>query len=172
MTKEEIRALFEDFYESWYSSLVRYVARLTGSTDLAKDVVQDSFLTLCNELVQGRHIENPKGWTFRVVRRQIGRQMSPGRRFTVSLDAADEALWVAPQEEEDGLSRLMAHLSPREQEVVLLRLEGFKYREIAEQLSIGASTVKELLARAMRKMRETGAGAFRCPSVEHANESF
>ena len=49
---------------------------------------------------------------------------------------------------------LLSVLSPREEEVLLLRLEALKYREIAEQLGIGINSVNTLLARALRKLQE------------------
>jgi len=44
-------------------------------------------------------------------------------------------------------------LSVREEEVVLLRLQSFKYREIAEKLGIGSKSVCTLLARAVKKLQ-------------------
>jgi len=52
---------------------------------------------------------------------------------------------------------LLSLLSPREEEVLLLRLEAFKYREIAEQLGISMNSVNTLLARALRKLQQATA---------------
>jgi RNA polymerase sigma factor (sigma-70 family) len=59
---------------------------------------------------------------------------------------------------------LLSVLSPREEEVLLLRLEALKYREIADQLGISMNSVNTLLARALRKLqqataRKTGEGS-------------
>jgi len=166
LEQEEIRRLFQEFYDSWYASLLRYVARSVGSVELAKDLVQESFLLLCKELLNGKKIENPKGWTFRVVRRQIGNYLRADRYSGVSFEPIEgtpgrdagefvrPALRVEADEEPDRLSRLMEPLSVREREVILLRLEGFRYKEIAEHLGIGSATVKTFLARALKKMQE------------------
>ena len=61
----------------------------------------------------------------------------------------------------EGAPLLLAVLSPREEEVVLLRLQSMKYREIADQLGIGTKSVCTLLARAIRKLQ----GASRSPDV-------
>ena len=45
-------------------------------------------------------------------------------------------------------------LSPREEEVLLLKLEALKYREIAAQLGISMNSANTLLARALRKLKE------------------
>jgi len=55
---------------------------------------------------------------------------------------------------------LLSVLSPREEEVLLLRLETLKYREIAEQLGISINSVNTLLARALRKLQEATSRPF------------
>ena len=52
------------------------------------------------------------------------------------------------------IRNLLSVLSPREEEVLLLRLEALKYREIAEQLGISMNSVNTLLARALRKLQQ------------------
>ena len=44
-------------------------------------------------------------------------------------------------------------LSKREKEVLALRLEEYKYREIADCLDISMKTVDTLVGRALRKLR-------------------
>jgi RNA polymerase sigma factor (sigma-70 family) len=48
-------------------------------------------------------------------------------------------------------------LSRREEEVLLLRLEAMKYREIADQLGISMNSVNTILARALQKLRKVAA---------------
>lgn len=52
------------------------------------------------------------------------------------------------------IRRLLSVLTPREEEVLLLRLEALKYREIADQLGISVNSVNTLLARALRKLQQ------------------
>jgi DNA-directed RNA polymerase specialized sigma24 family protein len=51
------------------------------------------------------------------------------------------------------IRNLLSVLSPREEEVLMLRLEALKYREVAEQLGISLNSVNTLLARALRKLQ-------------------
>ncbi len=44
-------------------------------------------------------------------------------------------------------------LSPREEEVLMLRLASLKYREIGEELGIATRAVSTLLARALAKLQ-------------------
>jgi DNA-directed RNA polymerase specialized sigma24 family protein len=57
--------------------------------------------------------------------------------------------------EYDDVAKILSQLSPREQEVMLLRMESLKYREIASELGISINSVATLLARALRKLTQT-----------------
>jgi DNA-directed RNA polymerase specialized sigma24 family protein len=56
--------------------------------------------------------------------------------------------------ENDEIGRLIATLSAREEEALLLRLQGFRYQEIASALHVKVNSVKTLLARALRKLHD------------------
>jgi RNA polymerase sigma factor (sigma-70 family) len=141
-------------FDRWYVPLVRYALRTTSNYELAEDLAQDTFMHLYQALRTGRRIEHPKAWTICVLRRAMNRQMKD-RSLHEQLDEAD-----LPGEPAAEISRLaeirslLSVLSPREEEVLLLRLEALKYREIADQLGISMNSVNTLLARALRKLQE------------------
>ncbi len=60
--------------------------------------------------------------------------------------------WTGPVAgfETDEVTRL---LTKREQEVLLLRMEGLKYREIGGELGLTIQSVSTLLSRALRKLQ-------------------
>jgi len=161
VTETQASALVSSLFGKWYSSLVRYAARFTGNVDLAEDLTQEVFLRLYRELRQSREIRNPKAWTLCVLRHEIGRAMRTQERYYASQATAEalENLPAADFEtigsllEIDQVTRLFSVLTPREEEVILLRLASLKYREIAERLGISPSSVNTLLARALRKLQ-------------------
>ena len=167
LSDEDIQKVFVDLYDGWYSSVVRYVGRLTGSVSVAEDHVHECFLLLCRELMRGKRIDNPKGWLFRVIRNELGKSKPTSRmpNTVVSLDALEHPdccpeLAVEMDVEVGDLTRMLTCLTLREEEVIMLRLEGFTYAEIATTLGIGHETVKTLMARSITKLRglaETGA---------------
>ncbi|MFN7934531.1 MAG: RNA polymerase sigma factor [Bryobacteraceae bacterium] len=156
MTRDDATAVVNGLFDSWYESMVRYAARLCGSVDEAEEIVQEAFLLLFDELVTGKAIENPRAWTFCVVRRGAGKRVQHHLKREVSLDDADvlDTMGVAPGFEAYGdWDRMMAVLTRRETEVVLLRLESMKYREIGAALGISGNSVNVLLARALKKLQ-------------------
>lgn len=161
MNRAETIRLIGELFESWYSSLVRYAMRITGSADIAEDIVQEAFVLLCQECRAGREIRSPKGWTLTVVRHQAQRyRASQKSGWMISAGEAAEEVQdthaFADSDrnvEIDDVTRMLSLLTSREEEVVLLRLQGMKYREIAGQLAISIPSVNTLLARALRKMQ-------------------
>jgi len=156
LTRDEAARVVSALFDGWYDSMVRYASRLTGSVCDAEEAVQEAFLHLFHELCAGTHIDNPRAWTFCVVKRGAARKVEHHQKREVPLGDAD--LFVAPclpsGVDDADLHRLLAVLTPREVEVVMLRLECMKYREIAKVLGISSGTVNVLLARALRKLQD------------------
>jgi RNA polymerase sigma-70 factor (ECF subfamily) len=72
---EQIRAAVD----AYQSRLIGFAARITGDTDSARDVVQDTFLRLCHHDLEeiGDHLP---AWLFRVCRNRaldVGRKEAP-----------------------------------------------------------------------------------------------
>jgi RNA polymerase sigma-70 factor (ECF subfamily) len=154
-----VSSLFED----WYAPLLRYACRATGSLESAEDLVQEAFTELYRALLEEKNIANPKAWTLCVVRRRIvDQQRAEARRggpllsiSEMSCPAASPPQPSTPGWEEETMTRLLSSLSAREEEVLLLRAKGLRYRQIADSLEISVNSVKTLLARAIRKMRQS-----------------
>jgi RNA polymerase sigma-70 factor (ECF subfamily) len=144
-------------YDRWYMALVRYALRTTENYAIAEDLAQETFMQLYQALRTGVNIEHPKGWTLSVLRRAMNRQMKDISLYD-SLDevkiAADPVTDIGGLFEFADTRTLLAVLTPREEEVLLLRLDAMKYREIADQLGISMNSVNTLLARALRKLQK------------------
>ena len=153
-------------------SLVRYALRTTANYELAEDLAQDTFMQLYQALRSDKSIEHPKAWTICVLRRAMNRQMKDR-----APDEPLDELEIAPETTADSphiadIRNLFSVLSPREEEVLLLRLEALKYREIADQLGISINSVNTLLARALRKLQEATTQANKKRVKEHADKQI
>jgi len=161
MTREEAGRLIDELFETWYPSLFRYLLRVTHSIEFAEDVAQETFMELYRALARGHTVDNAKAWTLRVAKRRVQREIHQHARNGPAMEALEAfettALPVfnspAKSLEWEELVGFFSALSPREEEVLLLRLEGLKYREIASQLGISANSVSTLLVRALAKLR-------------------
>ena len=143
--------------------LLAYASRmLHGDWQGAQDAVQETFLRLCRE--DPNKIESRvAAWLFsvcrsRVVDMQRTNHSTPidAAQVTVADPAPDAAEVVSDAEDKVLLNQLVDKLSPRQQEVLRLRLQaGLSYREIAEVTGLTISNVGFHLHEAVRNLRDT-----------------
>jgi RNA polymerase sigma factor (sigma-70 family) len=160
MDQAEAAYLVNALFEESAVFLVRFAYRRIRSGEAAEDVVQEAFLALYRDLRLGKQIRDPRAWMVGAVRNQICKVARSNARSGEELFPPEKLDLMASQrlteyeiESMDEAPLLLSVLSPREEEVVLLRLQSLKYREIADQLGIGTKSVCTLLARAIRKLQ-------------------
>lgn len=120
---------------------------------MAEDLAQETFCELYKSLRSGRTIDYPKAWTLCVLKREMNRRLKD-RSLYDPLNELDFAGGPTPGiSAVDDLQSLFHVLTHREGEVLLLRLESLKYREIADQLGISINSVNTLLSRALKKLQ-------------------
>jgi RNA polymerase sigma factor (sigma-70 family) len=146
-----------------HAPLVRYATRLTGDSDRARDIVQDTFVKLMAQppgAVDGHLAE----WLFTVCRhravdvlRKEGRMKSLDTFPADAMPAATEpppAAALERAETHDALLRLIGGLPPNQQEVVRLKFQnGFSYQEISRITALSVSNVGFQLHTALRRLR-------------------
>lgn len=171
MEAAKAERLVEALFACWGPFLARYVLQMTGSQEAADDAVQEAFLALYRDLRNGKFIRDPRSWTFGAVRNQIRKRTETLSHRSENLlpiemldrfaaeprwpDIAAESRWRdLPTKEGDNLDSTLSVLTVREREVVLLRMQSLKYREIARQLGNSEKSVATLLARALNKLRK------------------
>jgi len=182
MKKIEAQRLVNSLYVPYYSNLVRYAARVGGSLEIAEDVVQEAFIKLFRALLEDRKIDSPRAWLLCVVRRGVSHECQResrqrGRLTEMARSSGEPASAPASQgldlERRDELDHLLAGLTGRETDVLFQRMQALKYKEIASNLGIGTNTVKTLLARALRKMRNAAVqGPDRLTSHDELDEQI
>ncbi|MGB2985653.1 MAG: sigma-70 family RNA polymerase sigma factor [Phycisphaerae bacterium] len=149
-----------DHYER---PLTRYAARITGNIELARDVVQETFLRLCSEdpaEVDG-HLAQ---WLYTVcrsraldVRRKESRMHGLAKAVTnVSGDPEDDPARIVEGQERTGrVLQVLALLPGNQQEVIRLRFQSdLSYKEIASVMSLSVSNVGYLIHTAIKSIRE------------------
>ena len=161
MDEQRATQIVTELYESAYSGFVRFAARSVGIA-AAEDIVQESMMRLYQSLREGRVVENPRAWVICVARREVIRSLEErnkvraagaGLELVPSRDAFAPG-HGAPFHGDADLSQILSVLSNREEEVIALRMNSMKYREIGAELGIGIKAVGTLLARALRKLQD------------------
>jgi RNA polymerase sigma-70 factor (ECF subfamily) len=143
--------------------LLAYASRMLGGDwQGAQDAVQETFLRLCRE--DHSKIESRvAAWLFsvcrsRVIDMQRTNHTTPidASQVTVADSAPDVAQVASDAEDKVHLNQLVDKLSPRQQEVLRLRLQaGLSYREISEVTGLTVGNVGFHLHEAVRNLRDS-----------------
>jgi RNA polymerase sigma factor (sigma-70 family) len=149
-------------FDAHFPRLYRCLHRLSGEPELASDVVQEAFVRLYQ---RGSLPEEPAAWLISVAMNLFRNERTTrGRRLRLLTPARSEHSIADPPPSPDQAvtaeeSRRRARtaldaLPERERRMLLLRSEGYRYREIATALKLNEASVGVLLARARRMFRE------------------
>ena len=143
--------------------LMRYAQRITGELELARDVVQETFLKLCRQEraeVDG-HLSQ---WLFTVCRnRALDVQRKECRMSTTSalderISAAEAEAPGAVAEQKDSMVRVLQQLDrlpDNQQDVIRLKFQNeLSYREISDITGLTVSNVGFLLHVGLKRLRE------------------
>ena len=144
-----------------FASLFRYLYRLCGDSDLASDLAQEAFVRLYD---RGSVPHEPTGWLITVstnLYRDAERTGKRRARITTSQQADPSSHVDAPStdnqlitsETRDRVRTVLAALPLRDRQLLLLRHEGYSYRELGQILGIEEASVGTLLLRATRAFK-------------------
>lgn len=154
---------FEELFHRYYPSLCRYAKGIVGNKVQAEDVVQDTFIHFwehreaieLNKSVSSCLYIAVRNRSLRVLENQIREQKHyPRLAENLGYLMASE---YSPEEEKqiERVREVMLELPPQCLKVFIMGvLEGKKYTEIAEELSISVNTVKTHITKAYRILRK------------------
>ena len=151
--------------------LFRLAYRLTGNNDDAEDIVQETFLRAYRSLDQFDERAVFTSWLYRIATNySLDVLRNRKQRQVVSLSVAgaeevDATEWVASNtpgpervafsgQMQERISAALDQLTPHERTAFTLRhFEGHTTEEIGAALKIGANAAKQVVFRAVQKMR-------------------
>ncbi len=157
---------FSRLYKSCYRDLYAYGISLGMDRESIKDAIQDIFFNLYTRKTFLRDISSLKSFLFRSLKNSfINYIVKDGREISLVDDQYDfsfsytiEDSIISGENQRILMNRvkqMMNCLSPRQTEIIYLRfLHEMDFAEIAEVLGIGVQATRNLLFRALRKMRE------------------
>ena len=146
------------------NKLFRFAFRMLGSSEEAKDVVQEVMIKVWNGREQMAEVQNMEAWCMRITKNlSLDKLRSRQRRATDSIDEGFEVRQEALSPHENTelnesmlrINQLIAALPEKQRQVIHLRdIEGYSYNEICEMLELDMSQVKVSLFRARNAVRE------------------
>ena len=153
------QAQFEALVHAYSADLYRYAVWLCRASDIAEELVQETFMRAWKALDTLHDSNAAKAWLITILRRENARRFERKRPEHDLLDTLEpDQLFesaVSPEHvEELNMQRALDKLDVAYREPLLLQvLGGYSCEEIGDLLGLSASAVMTRLFRARRKMR-------------------
>ena len=141
--------------------LLRYLVGFPLSVSDSEDVIQEAFLSLFRSLQKGVKYQNIRGWLFRAAHHLALKKRQRSRKdaeSTASLELVEGVLADPALNPEDKLAfaqvqerviSVVRALPDQHRWCLYLRIEGLRYREIAEIVDISLGSVSIYLERSL-----------------------
>lgn len=153
---------FQELLSLWQPKLLRYGMTLLGDRDAAKEVLQETLLSISRSIYR---LEDPAAfpkWAYQILHRRCMDWIRRETRWREHHEPSEDLEAVAAEQEgsdaiddidllREGLRQLDPPLSAL---LRLFYLEEFSVSEIAELLQIPKGTVKSRLFYARKKLKE------------------
>ena len=163
---------FEEIYLNYFPRLLRFAREYVLCDEDAENIIQDVFATLWERrgdlkihislasylfiLIKNRCIDHlRKKKHADTGKKQMQESFAYEQQMKLySLEALDHTL-ISDSDTEQIIARAIDALPPKCREIFIFnKIDGKKYREIAEELHISVSTVENQMSIALRKLRE------------------
>lgn len=166
--------VFGVIFDEYYKPIFGYIIKRVGNVEISQDITSETFLKALDRLwqFQWRNI-SISSWLYRIATNEINQHFRKSNRYPRSLEelikngfdpSSEIDLFEEMIEQEKKLTRAkewgrlskeIRALPEKYQTVIALRyFEEKKIAEIAEILGKKEGTIKSLLSRALKKLRE------------------
>ncbi|MCT4645165.1 MAG: RNA polymerase sigma-70 factor [Carboxylicivirga sp.] len=165
---------FDQLFRQYFPRLDAYARRFVKDADVAKDIVQESFINIWEKKGEVR-METLENYLFICVRNSCLNFLKKQLLLQEKLNHFQDSMWMEEiyridflkdeptkmieEELREEIHSLMEELPPRCKEVFTLsREEGLKNREIAERLNISIKNVERHISTALKKFKQKFGG--------------
>ena len=158
------KGIWRDFYDRYYAALCSYVEKILFLTDAVEDLVQEVFISVwegkrtfsdSRELTNYLYRACYNNTLLYIRNNQIHDTILSSLAEEESVE--DEDMIYALTVKEEIIRQLYYYIEelPSEQRrIILMRIEGYTWEEIAERLDISINTVKTQKTRSYKFLRE------------------
>jgi len=145
----------ERFYADHRDGVFRYLRRVLGGSESARDLTQEVFLRVSRAGVPEAGEAGRRAWVYQIARNLALNHMRDGRRRPVSVALVHSAV-PATQELALALQDAIADLPEVDRHIFVLReTAGLSYQEIATTCEMPIEAVRSRLHRARQALRVT-----------------
>ncbi len=156
---------FERHFEQYWASIYRLLRGMVGDPAEAEDLALETMYRLYQNRADGQVEGNIGGWLYRVAtnlglhsirsfRRRERYETSAGRQVFGQRDGDSPQEIAAAEDERQIARRVLAQMSPRQSQLLVLRYSGMAYKDIAAALHLSPTSIGPLLLRAEREFEQ------------------
>jgi RNA polymerase sigma-70 factor, ECF subfamily len=141
------------FYADHREGVFRYLRRIVGEPDAARDLTQEVFLRVSRAGLPDATEIGRRAWVFRIARNLALNHVRDDRRRPIAHGLPDRAI-PGTQELGAALRHAIDALPALERDLFLLReIVGLRYDEMAAACDVSIETVRARLHRAREALR-------------------
>ena len=179
-SNEELMQFYQQGHQQAFAHLMQrlerplyfYIMRLVHSSELARDLVQDTFLRVVKHAQRYQQQALVKTWVYTIARNLCIDHLRKKRGREISLDQPQGSSddfnlhLVLPTSTDDGLQHssqtqtmqrveeALSQINPSQREVFILReIQGYKFHEIADILGESENTIKSRMRYALKALQ-------------------
>ena len=173
-TGQSIQPVFDELYEKYQNDVFSFACYLTKNRGDAEDLYQEAWLRIVKKLPEKVNMQRIKAWIFTIVinlHRDELRKKRVRRLFIFQKSRAlgedevfpylEDKSWCGSSNEANhkemgkDINKALARLPDRQRRVFILKeIAGFRQAEISDILSVPVGTVKSLMYRAVKSLRQ------------------
>jgi len=163
--KNSDQQAFKELYLAYFDRLFKFAFSILHSTEFAEEAVNDVFLNIWQKRSNLRNINNLKNYLFISTKNTSFNYLSKFRkernsslddvlvRFETDELTPETAYFTA--EIRNEIEQAINQLPPKTKLVFqMAKVEGMKYKEIAEILNISVNTIDNHIATAIKKLSQ------------------
>ena len=146
---------FSDVVDRYQAPVQRYIYRLTGDYELARDLTQNTFIQAYKSIMKTDSPLSFKAWLYRIATNNVWqnhrkKKLLPLLRFDdhAETDKSTGDIQSSSSDEKMAIQAVLVKIPPEQRTCLVLHLvEGFKYREIAQTIGISEDAVRMRVGR-------------------------
>jgi RNA polymerase sigma-70 factor (ECF subfamily) len=143
--------LFEEIYSQTARPLWAYLARMSGNSTLADDLLQETYLSFLRSPFTSTELGEIRPYLYKIATNLVYRSFRKAQRES-AVEISEGTSGSVYENLE--MTQMFLKLSPRERSLLwLAHVEEYDHREISRILGVNALSVRVLLYRARRTRR-------------------
>ncbi len=155
--------LFEQLFKEYFVPLTNFAKSYVKDEDTAKELAQDAFINLWQKKEEIDRDKSIKSYLFTSVRNRSLNYIRDNKKYKsefldIELEKSNDFFdgdILTTQELQERISKSIGSLPAKCRRVFeMSRLEGLKYKEIAEELGISIKTVENQMGKALKVLRK------------------